>query len=66
MTQPDLSHAKNPDLRASLVAMRRAAKMARELAIQTNTEIVIFRDGRLVRITADELREEGKAAELPR
>jgi hypothetical protein len=58
MTQEDLSQAKNPDLRASLAAMRRAAKMARTTAIQTNTEIVIVRDGKLVRITAEELRKE--------
>lgn len=58
MTQPELSKAKNPDLRASLAAIRRAAEMARSTAIQTNTEIVIVRDGKPVRITAEELRKE--------
>ncbi len=58
MKQKDLSKAKNPDLQASLVAMRRAATMARNTAIQTNTEIVIVKDGRPVRITAAELRKE--------
>jgi hypothetical protein len=58
MTQQELSKAKNPDLRASLAAMRRAAEMARTTAIQTNTEIVIVRDGKPVRITAEELRKE--------
>jgi hypothetical protein len=58
MTQQDLSQAKNPDLRASLAAMRRAAEMARTTAIQTNTEIVIVRDGKPVRITAEDLRKE--------
>lgn len=58
MTQQDLSRAKNPDLRASLAAMRRAAEMARNTAIQTNTEIVIVKDGRPVRIAAEELRKE--------
>lgn len=58
--QQDLSKAKNPDLRASLVALRRAAKMARQTAIQTNTGIVIVRDGKPVRIPADVLRK-GKA-----
>lgn len=52
----DLSKARNPDLRASLVAMRRAAEMARQIAIQTNTAIVVVRDGKPVRITAEELR----------
>lgn len=56
MTQQELSKAKNPDLRASLAAMRRAAEMARKTAIQTDTEIVVVRDGKPVRITAEELR----------
>ncbi len=58
MTQQELSKAKNPDLRASLAAMRRAAEMARTIAIQTNTEIVIVKEGKPVRITAEELRKE--------
>ena len=58
MTQQELSQAKNPDLRASLAAMRRAAEMARNTAIQTNTEIVIVKDGKPVRIPAEELRKE--------
>lgn len=57
MTQKDLSQATNPDLRASLVAMRRAAAMARETAIRTNTEIVVVRDGKPMRIPAKQLRE---------
>jgi hypothetical protein len=61
MTQQDLSKAKNPDLRASLAAIRRAAEMARSTAIQTNTEIVIVKDGKPVRITAEELRKERRA-----
>lgn len=56
MTQKELSKAKNPDLRASLVAMHRAAEMARQTAIQTNTAIVTVRDGKPVRILAEELR----------
>ena len=61
MKQQELSKAKNPDLRASLAAMRRAAEMARRTAIQTNTEIVIVRDGKPVRVTAEELRKEQQA-----
>jgi imidazolonepropionase-like amidohydrolase len=57
MTQQDISKAKNPDLRASLAAMRRAAEMARQIAIQTNTGIVIVEDGKLVHISAEELRQ---------
>ncbi len=36
--------------------MRRAATMARNTAIQTNTEIVIVKDGKPVRVSAEELR----------
>ena len=56
MKQADLSEAKHADMRGSLAAMRRAAAMAREIAIQTNTGIVMVRDGKPVRITAAELR----------
>ena len=56
MTQMDISKARNPDLRASLAAMRRAAAMARQTAIQTDTGIVIVRDGKPVLISAEELR----------
>ena len=51
--------AKNKDLVGSLAAMQRAAKMAREIAVKTNTAIVLHKDGKTVRITADELREQG-------
>ena len=61
MTGEKLSQPKNPDLRASLVAMRRAADMARNTAIQTDTEIVIVKDGKPVRITAEQLRMERSA-----
>ena len=56
MTLRDLSVAKYPDLRASLAGMRRAAALARQIAIQTDTEIVLVRDGKPVRISAAELR----------
>ena len=57
MNRTDISRAKNPDLRASLAGMRRAAALARQTAIQTDTEIVLVRGGKPVRITAAELRE---------
>jgi hypothetical protein len=60
MTAKELSKARNPDLRGSLAAMRRAAALARKTAIQTDTGIVIVRDGKPVRISAEELRK-GKA-----
>ena len=60
MNKTDLSRAKNPDLRASHAGMRRAAALARKTAIQTDTEIVLVRNGKPVRITAAELRGDGK------
>ena len=56
MKPQDISRAKNPDLRASLIALRRAAAMARQVAIETNTEIVVVQGGRLVHIPAEQLR----------
>ena len=56
MSRADLSQAKNPALRGSLAAMRRAALLARKTAIQTDTVIVQVRDGKLVQIPAAQLR----------
>ncbi|MGY6121863.1 hypothetical protein ACW9YQ_16065 (plasmid) [Paraburkholderia strydomiana] len=56
MRQQDLSKAKNPDLRASLAAMQRAAELARRTALQTDTAIVVVQNGKLVHISAEELR----------
>jgi len=57
MKPRDISEARNPDLRASLAAMRRAAAEARRIAIETNTGIVVVRDGKPVRIPAAQLRD---------
>ncbi|MBB3102678.1 hypothetical protein [Azomonas macrocytogenes] len=54
----DIFEAKNPDLRAALAAMQRAAELARRTAIQTDTAIVVVRDGQRMRITAEQLRQE--------
>jgi hypothetical protein len=56
MTQHEISQAKDKDLPASLIAMRRAARAARELAVRTGTAIVVERNRKPVRITAEELR----------
>lgn len=52
----DISESRDPDLRASTAAVQRAAALARKTAIQTDTGIVVVKGGRLVRISADELR----------
>lgn len=55
MKTKDISEARDPDLRASM-ALQRAAALARKTAIQTDTGIVVVKGGRLVHISADELR----------
>ena len=57
MKTTDINQAKNPDLRASLAGMQRAAELARKTAIQTGTNLVVVKDGKITRISADELRE---------
>ena len=54
-----LTSATNPDLVNSLTALRRAARMAREIAVRTDTHIIVARDGELIRVTAEELRRMG-------
>lgn len=56
MKQDQVSQAKDKDLTASLAALKRAARHARELAMNTGTAIVVQRGQGAVRITAKELR----------
>lgn len=63
MNTRDISEAKDPDLRASVVAMQRAAKLARTIAMQTDTGIVIVENGQIVHISAAELREAAAGAD---
>lgn len=58
MKAQDLAKAQNPDMRAALGALRRAAQMARATAIQTNTHLVVMKDGRIQRIAASVLASE--------
>lgn len=59
VTQQELSQAKDKDLPASLIAMQRAARMAREQAVRTDTAIIVMRNQRIFRVTAKVLRNEG-------
>lgn len=43
------SKLNDPDMNGSLAALQRAAKRARLIAAQTGTEIVVRRDGKLIR-----------------
>lgn len=56
MNPKDISQAKDPDLRASLGALKKASLLARKTAIQTNTNLIVVKNGQLVRIPPSELR----------
>lgn len=56
MKTNDITKAKNPALRGSLNALRRSAAVARKIAIQTDTHLVIVKDGKLLRLSAEQLR----------
>jgi hypothetical protein len=58
MNSKNIHFAKTVDLIISIEAMREASIVARKLAIETNTAIVVYRDGRVVRRVAKELRNE--------
>jgi hypothetical protein len=57
MKTKDISEAKDPDLRTAMVALQRASLLARMTAIQTDTHLVIVKDGKLLRISPEELRQ---------
>jgi hypothetical protein len=61
MNGREISQAKDKDRAGSLAAMLRAARAARELAVRTETAIVVLRVDRPVRITAEALRKAGVA-----
>ena len=54
----DLQEARDPDIRGSVAAMNRAAQSAREIAIQTNTYLIIMKNDNIVRISPEELRQD--------
>jgi hypothetical protein len=65
MKPRDISQARNPDLRASQAALRRAALLARKTAIDSGTDLIVVREGRTVRISADTLRSQAKVDRNP-
>jgi len=58
MKTSDITKAKDPVLRGSLNALKRSAAAARKIAIQTDTHLVIVKNGQLLRLSPDELRKE--------
>ena len=55
MNPKDIRTSSDPDLAGSYAAMLRAARSAEDLAIKTNTSIVVSLDGRDVVLTAADL-----------
>ena len=55
MNTKDIRTSTDPDLAGSYAAMERAARSAQDLAIKTNTSIVIAVDGKNVELTAADL-----------
>lgn len=56
MKPGDIREARNPDLVGAVAAVQRAAQEARQMAIRSETGIVIERDGVMTHVSADELR----------
>ena len=55
MNPKDILSSFDPDLAGSFAAIQRAARSAQDLAIKTNTSIVVSLDGRDVELTAADL-----------
>ena len=55
MNPKDILTSSDPDLAGSYAAMERAARAAQDLAIKTNTGIVVAVDGKNVELTAADL-----------
>ena len=65
MKTNDITKAKNPALRGSLDALRRSADAARKVAIQTDTNLIVVKNGKLTRIPPQVLREAAPPADRP-
>jgi len=55
MNPKDIRTSSDPDLAGSFVAIQRAARSAQDLAIKTNTSILVSIDGKDVELTAADL-----------
>ena len=64
MNDPMVSKLPDADMQAAPKAMLRAAQRAREIARQTNTPLVLIRDGVLVEEFVTDLRPGDKGHEL--
>jgi len=60
MTRKNQERTEQSGLHPSFEALKRAGQAARKKAIQTNTGIVVKRNGKTVFVSADELRREAE------
>lgn len=62
MNTTDIRLSPDPDMAGSYAAMQRAGRSAEDLAIRTNTAIITKIDGKMVRLTAEEIIKRREAA----
>ncbi len=58
MAENNTDSIENPLFKLALVALRRASKNAREQAIIHNTQLIIWKDNRVVKLSPREIREQ--------
>ena len=51
----DIRECSDPVMRGSMAAMQRAAEDARRIAIQTGTDLIVMRDGKICRLSPEEI-----------
>lgn len=61
VNQPEPDYGMPPmsmdaDLKGSFAAIQRAAQQARQLAVQTGTDLIVVRNGQLVRVSLEDVR----------
>ncbi len=58
MAKNDINSIENPLFLLALSALKRAAKNASEQALIHNTQLIIWKDNRIVRISPNEIRQQ--------
>ncbi len=56
-----LNEARDPNLPKALIALRRAARRAHDIALKTDTRVVIMRNGRIEYLKPSDLEADGLA-----
>jgi HJR/Mrr/RecB family endonuclease len=61
MNPKDISKAKDPDLRSAMAALLRASVLARKAAMDTGTDLVVVKDGKLMFVQVKTQHEQARA-----